>query len=87
MWICMSSWFCGALERRRVERASGESIVITLVKSKCEYTRRQRRKIDARLAEAAKSPIIGPFDSVEEMRLDVEDRIRKMSRRKTPRPR
>jgi AbrB family looped-hinge helix DNA binding protein len=50
-----------------------------------EYSQRQRRAIDARLAEARKGPYYGPFESAEEAIefLNNEIRTRKIKKRKT----
>ncbi len=54
----------------RVEfKVSGGVITILpkLPNADDEYTRAQRRIIDAKLTDAAKGPYYGPFDSIEEL--------------------
>lgn len=61
------------------------SIIPELPTAAGEYSPRQRRAIDARLAEARRGPYYGPFDSAEGAIkfLNSEIRTRKTKKRKT----
>jgi bifunctional DNA-binding transcriptional regulator/antitoxin component of YhaV-PrlF toxin-antitoxin module len=65
-------------------RASGGviSIIPKLPDANDEYTSAQRRLIDAELREAEKGPFYGPFDTVDEMIVDLKGRLAKPKRRK-----
>jgi bifunctional DNA-binding transcriptional regulator/antitoxin component of YhaV-PrlF toxin-antitoxin module len=60
-------------------RASGGVITIMpkVESADDEYTPEQRKKIDARLAEAALSETIGPFDTAEEMIASIKEELKK----------
>ena len=67
-------------------RASGGVITITpkMPTADHEYTPEQRRIIDAELAEAAKGPFHGPFNSADEMIVHIKGQLKKRAVAKKP---
>jgi hypothetical protein len=63
-------------------RASGGVIAIVpkLPTADDEYTPAQRRAIDAELKEAEKGPFYGPFDTMDEMIVQLKGRLAKPKR-------
>src|SRR5947209_8421062 len=53
------------------------NIIPELPSADDEYTPRQRRIIDARLAEARKGPYYGPFETAEAMVAHMKDQLKK----------
>jgi antitoxin component of MazEF toxin-antitoxin module len=51
-----------------------------------EYTPKQRRAIDAQLRAAEKGPFHGPFDSVDDMIVDMKVRLTKPKAAKKAKP-
>jgi hypothetical protein len=49
-----------------------------------EYTHEQRRIIDAELAQAAKGPSHGPFNSADEMIVHIKGQLKKRAAAKKP---
>ena len=53
------------------------NIIPKLPSADDEYTPTQRRAIDAQLAEAAKGPYHGPFDTADEMIAHIKGELKK----------
>jgi len=70
-------------------RASGGVITITAKPESAEdeYTPEQRKHINARLAKAALSETIGPFDTAEEMIASINQELKKRRAAKRKQPR
>ncbi|HEY1218266.1 MAG: hypothetical protein ABSE42_21320 [Bryobacteraceae bacterium] len=60
------------------------TIVPRLPSADAEYTPKQRRIIDAQLAEAEKGPFRGPFGTAEEMIADMNGQLKKRIALKKP---
>jgi bifunctional DNA-binding transcriptional regulator/antitoxin component of YhaV-PrlF toxin-antitoxin module len=66
-------------------KVSRRKITILASAEKDEYTPKERRAINARLARARKGPYYGPFNSVREAMAFVEKGTKRPSRAKRPR--